>query len=84
MKINTIAEIVLKYKEKEYKFNFDFGSYIPSENAEYLFEDGNYACDCNRSMFIKKYCNKDFLELQCGGDEIDLISFTIIQEGQKE
>ena len=80
--VNTIAEVILKHKDKEYKFNFDFGAYVNSEGAEYLFDDGNYACDCNRSLFIKRYCDKDFIELPCGGDEIELISFKIIEEGK--
>lgn len=84
MKENTIANVVLKYKEKEYPFVFDFGSYIPSAAAEFAFEDGNYACDCNRSLFIRRYCDKDFPELPCGGDEIDLVKFEVIQEGIDE
>jgi hypothetical protein len=31
-----------------------------------LWTEGNYGCDCNKSIFIDKYCDKNFPRLKCG------------------
>lgn len=81
MNNNTKADITLKYKDRQYNFIFDFKCDISEDSAEYLFEDGNYACDCNRSLFIKQHCDKNFKQLSCGGDEIELIKIKILNGG---
>ena len=71
------AKVVLSYNEKEYKFDFPYeldenhpGGRISLEELkeaiEFNFEEGNYSCDCNRSIFIKRYCDHSFLEMDCG------------------
>ncbi len=59
---------------------YDFGYGYPVSSAHYMFEDGNYSCDDNRSQFIRAKLweemvafNKDakleeitFPELECG------------------
>lgn len=32
--------------------SFDFEDDYPLETVEFLFSEGNYACDCNRSLFL--------------------------------
>ncbi|AOZ91642.1 hypothetical protein [Paenibacillus crassostreae] len=75
------VEIVLKYKETTYRF-VDESEYGPEEitgeTAEFYWEDGNGSCDCNRANGIRKYCDPTFPEMNCGGDEIDLISVTVM------
>lgn len=38
----------------------------------YIWTDGNYSCDCNRSLFIRQQITLDVPELGCG-DTIALI-----------
>ena len=65
------TKVTLRHKEKNYTFIYDWGKYT-EDAADFMFTDGNYACDCNKSIFIKQYCDKNFLKMKCG-DEIALI-----------
>jgi hypothetical protein len=71
----TIAEITVKYRGKEYSFEYDFGYEYPIVDAKYMFSTGNYSCDCDLSLFIRSDY-PDFPELKCG-DEIRMVSFKI-------
>ena len=46
--------------------------------CQYMWEDGNYGCDCNRSLFAQRY-GWDIPELPCG-DTIELVSLTWLEE----
>jgi hypothetical protein len=71
----TIAIVDFYYNGKEYNIEKDFGYEYEEESARFMFFDGNYSCDCNRSLFIsRKY--EEFPELDCG-DLIQMISFKI-------
>lgn len=73
----TIAKIVFEYEDKEYCLDYDFGYGYPPDSAEYLFTDGNYECDCNRSTFLhKKY--PDFPEMEECGERIKMVKFEVI------
>ena len=66
----TIACMVWNYRGRVGYLEYNFGYGFSTEDAMYMFEEGNYNCDCNLSSFIsEKY--KDFPELECG-DEIVL------------
>jgi hypothetical protein len=71
-RLRTIAKIVFVYNGVEYKIEQDFGFGYPPESALYMFEEGNFSCDCNRSIFIGEQ-NPHFPsgELECG-DEITM------------
>lgn len=75
-----IADAVLEYQGKRYTIEQEFPDFADEEAIDYLFTDGNYACDCTRSLFIREQCDPEFPELPCGGDEIELVelNFTII------
>lgn len=76
--LKTIAELEFKYKDKIYSIEYDFGYGYPEESAMWMFTDGNYACDCNRSIFIKnKY--PDFHEFGDCGHEIKLSNIKIVK-----
>jgi len=75
----TIANVELKYKGMPYSFKFDFSYEYPDEAARYMFIDGNYSCDCNKSSFIQSYCDSNFPELGCG-DEIEMVNLKISKE----
>ena len=66
-----------KYNDKEFVIHHDFGYEYPKEDAIYMFEYGNYSCDCNISLFIQDEYGKEAIpELECG-NEIELISYYI-------
>lgn len=48
----------------------------PIHGARYMWEEGNFDCDCNRSLFIGEHCDASFPEMECGED-IKLISLTV-------
>lgn len=67
----TIAEMVMMTPDgKKYLYRHDFGYAYPEDSAAYMFEEGNYSCDCNKSDFI------GIDEYPCG-DEIKLENLTI-------
>jgi hypothetical protein len=75
----TKVEVELEYKGKIYKF-IDEG-YHDFEVATFMWEEGNYSCDCNRSLFIQEYCDENFnkgTEMECG-DSIKLVSLTEVK-----
>jgi hypothetical protein len=73
----TVALVTVKYRNRKYFFEFDFGYEYPEENACYMFFDGDYSCDCNLSLFIQQEGgHPEFPELGCG-DEIQIVNFDI-------
>lgn len=66
-------KIELKYKDNLYVVQDDFPHEV-SEKGEvpFIWEDGNFSCDCNRSLFIQQDCDPTFEELPCG-EEIKLM-----------
>lgn len=83
----TVVCIVAEFKGEEYSFEYDFGYAYPEESAEFMFEDGNYSCNCNLSRIIQD-TYPDFPELDCHGDddgnEIDYLSLKVeLREGEK-
>lgn len=66
VKKKTIAVAVYEYGGKIYQIEKDFGYGFPPDTARYMFEDGNYSCDCNVSIFIhEKYPEFDEI-YECG------------------
>jgi hypothetical protein len=61
----TIAVVTMRYRGHTYVFEQDFGFEYKSSSAVWMFKEGNYACDCNRSMFIQEV-NPMFPSLGCG------------------
>ena len=78
VRYKTIAKMIMKYKGKDYNYEYDFGFGYPIESAHYMFEDGNYACDCNRSSFLSRIY-PEIEEKDCG-DEIEMLDFTVRME----
>ena len=75
VRYRTIAKMVFSYQGKEYPYEYDFGFAYPAEIAEYMFTEGNYACDCNRSNFLSSRY-EGFQEMECG-DEIEMKYFEV-------
>ncbi|KVC81365.1 hypothetical protein WI75_08415 [Burkholderia ubonensis] len=73
----TVAKLILVRNDRHYAIEYDFGYGYPAKGAEFMFYEGNYACDCNLSRFIRAtYPDIEFPELGCG-DEIDVVDFEI-------
>ena len=71
----TIFVADLKYKDMVYTIHCDFGYEYPEEEAIFMFEDGNYSCDCNRSLIIQdEYGENAIDELDCG-EEIKMVNY---------
>ena len=71
----TIFVADLKYKDMVYTIHCDFGYEYPEEEAIFMFEDGNYSCDCNRSLFIQdEYGENAIDELDCG-EKIEMLNY---------
>jgi hypothetical protein len=48
-------------------------------NIEYLWEGGNYACDCNRSLFLWNFDKTKELKCDLGVARIELVELEPIQ-----
>ena len=73
----TVADVKLKYRGKKYQFEYDFGYGYPEDSARFIFFEGNYSCDCNKSIFIQRYGKQKFKKMCCG-DEIKIIDFKVL------
>jgi hypothetical protein len=74
---DTIALVTLKYKDTIYFYEHDFGKEYEEKYVRFQYEENNYSCDCNRSLFIQWYCDETFPELDCG-EKIELINLEVI------
>lgn len=70
--MKVIAKGVLVYRKREYPFEWPFEDDYPVDAAEYFFKEGNFSCDCNRSIVMG--LNRD---LPCG-KKVELKSFEVI------
>lgn len=68
MILRTVVVLDFRYKDADYHIEYDFGYGYEEDTARYMFEDGNYACDCNRSRIIKRFYPDFPLIRDCGGD----------------
>lgn len=74
-------EVTLEYQGKKYQiqevWEEKFGWNDELEGVTWMYEEGNYSCDCNRSLFIwRKY--PGFESMDCG-DKIKLVSIKEIK-----
>ena len=71
----TIFVYRLGYKDKMYELEEDFGYEYEEDYAIHMFTEGNYACDCNKSLFIRaKYGEEEIKEFGCG-EQIELLDY---------
>ena len=57
--VHAVKDFNLEIKDKEFIIHYDFGYEYEEESAIFMFEDGNYSCDCNRSLFIQREYGDD-------------------------
>ena len=79
VRYKTIAKMILVYNGKQYPYSHDFGYGYPVDAAYYTFEEGNYSCDCNRSIFLRETYGENIKELDCG-ETIKALNFIVTQE----
>lgn len=56
--------VILEHEGKSYELHPDF-DYDEFHHAEFIWEEGNFSCDCNRSIFINEIDNT-FPLMDCG------------------
>ena len=73
----TIFVGTFKYKDKEFVLHYNLGYEYEEDAAIFYFTKGNFSCDCNRSLAIRREYGDDAIpELGCGED-IKLIDYHI-------
>lgn len=76
--LETVAIVTLKLSNNELvTYEHSFGIGYPASGVHYMYEEGNYNCDCNRSLFLKRYADIDTEEFPCG-DEIKLENLEVV------
>lgn len=55
VRLRTVAKMVFVLPDgHEVPCIYDFGYGYPEDSARYMFEEGNYSCDCNKAIFISE------------------------------
>lgn len=72
-----VTKLEFAYQGRIWPYTYDFGYGYPDDDAEFMFHDGNYGCDCNRSIFLREHF-KEFPEMECG-DKIEMFEFQILR-----
>lgn len=47
------------------------------DGTEFLWTDGNFACDCNRLLFIARALGRPDPDVTCGDSRVEIIEATI-------
>lgn len=78
----TVAYMTLTLPDgRSFRISYEFGFGYPEHAAHYMFHVGNYACDCNLSLFLGDVM--DIAEFDCG-DTIKMTDFEVRHEGSPE
>lgn len=73
----TIFVGTFKYEDKEFVLHYDLGYEYEEDATIFYFTKGNFSCDCNRSLAIRREYGDDAIpELGCGED-IKLVDYHI-------
>ena len=73
----TIFVGTFKYEDKEFVLHYDLGYEYEEDAAILYFTKGNFSCDCNRSLVIRREYGDDAIpQLGCGED-IELVDYHI-------
>ena len=78
-RFRTVARMLMVLPDgREFPYEHDFGHAYDQDSARYMFEDGNYSCDCNKTIFLSRE-HPEIEEWDCG-DDIELKNFTVSLE----
>lgn len=78
VRYRTVAKMKFVFEGNEYEYEEDFGYGLEVDHAEWMFYEGNYACDCNRSLFIRRTYGDVIEQKECGR-EIIAKDFQVVQ-----
>jgi predicted dehydrogenase len=74
-KNDTLVKIIALIRKnktgeiREYKDELYWGNwYQDEEPSTYIWEDGNYSCDCNRYLFFQRVKNENEDNEECGDE----------------
>jgi predicted dehydrogenase len=74
-KNDTFVEIIALIRKnktgeiREYKDELYWGNWYRSEEpSTFIWEDGNYSCDCNRYLFFQRVKNENEDNKKCGDE----------------
>lgn len=71
----TVFVATMKYQDKEFIIHEYFDYEYSEDDAIYMFENGNYACDCNRSLLIRREYGDDSIPALDCGYEIEMLDY---------
>lgn len=75
------AKVTVDFQDKEYTFEYDFGVSTEENTAIYIFEEGNYSCDCNLIRFLDRNFDMGMTEDQVQeykcGETIKLVNLEL-------
>lgn len=58
-------------------YEMEWSETLDQHALEFIFENGNYSCDCNRAMFLARALSEDEPEFPpCGRGRYRIIGFT--------
>ncbi len=63
MKIFVYLKDIITGKSAIYED--EFANDYPLDAIEFMYSEGNYCCDCNRSLFLAKALGEEDLDLRC-------------------
>jgi hypothetical protein len=80
----TFADVTLRLPDgRTFSYSHSFGYGYPAHSVEFMYHDGNYACDCNRRLFLERYAGEPLsgegdpdADLTCG-DTVELVSLVV-------
>lgn len=82
VKNKKIAYVTLRYGGRLYVVEEECDFDTEDEGIFFMWEEGNWSCDCNRSLFIQQQVDDKFPKLPCSSEVIDLMKITI--KGKKQ
>lgn len=67
------VNVWLWWRSVTFTFVPDGDDYDDPWHVLFMWTEGNFGCDCNKSLFIQRQCDDDFPDRDCG-DDIALVS----------
>lgn len=60
---------LIQHKGETREYHDEWPDSFSGEGLEFMWTDGNYACDCNRALFWNRIKGKDDPDVPCGDGE---------------
>lgn len=66
-----VVEAVLEFKGVQRTFTYDEKS---EDGLLFMWTEGNYSCDCNRSLFFARAAKEEEIDIPCGEGGFRLVA----------